>query len=112
LVIFWFGADLYYANANYFAEQTRRLVTGTDVRWLVLDAGAMTAIDCSGGSTVIELQEELAAKSIVLALAHVSSSLRAKLAAGLYDEDPPIWYEYPHRVMNQRPCDREERGIV
>ena len=32
-------------------------------------------------------------------------------AAGLYDEDPPIWYDYPHRVMNQRPCDHEESGI-
>ena len=32
-------------------------------------------------------------------------------AAGLYDEDPPIWYEYRHRVMNQRSCDHEERGI-
>jgi hypothetical protein len=32
-------------------------------------------------------------------------------AAGLYDEDPPIWYEYRHRVMNQRPCDHEESGI-
>jgi hypothetical protein len=32
-------------------------------------------------------------------------------AAGLYDEDPPIWYEYRHRVTNQRPCDHEERGI-
>ena len=32
-------------------------------------------------------------------------------AAGLYDEDPPIWYEYRHRVMNQRPCNHEERGI-
>jgi hypothetical protein len=32
-------------------------------------------------------------------------------AAGLYDEDRPIWYEYRHRVMNQRPCDHEERGI-
>ena len=32
-------------------------------------------------------------------------------AAGLYDEDPPIWYEYRHRVMNQRACDHEERGI-
>ena len=31
-------------------------------------------------------------------------------AAGLYDGDPPIWYEYRHRVMNQRPCDHEERG--
>jgi hypothetical protein len=32
-------------------------------------------------------------------------------AAGLYDEDRPIWYEDRHRVMNQRPCDHEERGI-
>ena len=32
-------------------------------------------------------------------------------AAGLYDEDRPIWYEDLHRVMNQRPCDHEERGI-
>ena len=31
--------------------------------------------------------------------------------AGLYDEDRPIWYEYRHRVMNQRACDHEERGI-
>ena len=34
-----------------------------------------------------------------------------KRAAALYDEDPPIWYEYRHRVMNQRPCNHEERGI-
>ena len=34
-----------------------------------------------------------------------------KCAAGLYDEDPPIWYEDRHRVMNQRPCNHEERGI-
>ena len=34
-----------------------------------------------------------------------------KRAAGLYDEDPPIWYEYRHRVTNQRPCNHEERGI-
>ena len=36
---------------------------------------------------------------------------RGERAAGLYDEDPPIWYEYRHRVMNQRPCDHEESGI-
>jgi hypothetical protein len=34
-----------------------------------------------------------------------------KRAAGLYDEDRPIWYEQRHRVMNQRPCDHEESGI-
>ena len=32
-------------------------------------------------------------------------------AEGLYDEDPPIWYESRHRVMNLRPYDHEERGI-
>ena len=32
-------------------------------------------------------------------------------AAGLYDEDPPIWYESRHHVMNQRPCNHEECGI-
>ena len=32
-------------------------------------------------------------------------------AAGLYDEDRPNWYEYRQRVMNERPCDHEERGI-
>ena len=32
-------------------------------------------------------------------------------AAGLYDEDPPIWYEDRDRVMNKRPCDHEESGI-
>ena len=32
-------------------------------------------------------------------------------AAGLYDEDRPMWYEDRHCIMNQRPCDYEERGI-
>jgi sulfate permease, SulP family len=47
LVVYWFGADLYYANANYFAEQALALVTQVQepVNWLVLDAGAATAID-------------------------------------------------------------------
>jgi len=33
------------------------------------------------------------------------------LALGLYDEDPPVWYEHRHRVMNKKPCDHEESGI-
>jgi hypothetical protein len=30
---------------------------------------------------------------------------------GLYDEDPPIWYEDRPHIMNERPCDNEENGI-
>jgi hypothetical protein len=29
---------------------------------------------------------------------------------GLYDEDPPIWYEERPHVMNERPCDNEVNG--
>lgn len=49
------------------------------VHWLVLDAGAITSIDCSAGSTLRELQQELAATGVSLALAHVNAGLRAKL---------------------------------
>jgi sulfate permease, SulP family len=81
LVVYWFGADLYYANANYFAEQVQTLVTKVQVpvHWLVLDAGAITAIDCSAGSTLRELQQELAATGVSLALAHVNAELWAEL---------------------------------
>jgi hypothetical protein len=29
---------------------------------------------------------------------------------GLYDEDPPIWYEERPHVMEERRCDHEENG--
>ncbi len=80
LVVYWFGADLYYANANYFADQVLALVTPVQaVDWLVLDAGAITAIDYSAGSTLKELQRELAARSVSLVLAHVNADLRREL---------------------------------
>ena len=31
-------------------------------------------------------------------------------AIGLYNEDPPIWYEDRPHVMNERRCDNEENG--
>ena len=81
VVIYWFGADLYYANANYFAERARALVIDPEarVRWFVLDAAAITTIDCSAGSTLRELQQDLAAKGISLVLAHVNGELRTQL---------------------------------
>jgi len=81
VVIYWFGADLYYANANYFAERARALVIDleTPVHWFVLDAGAIAAIDCSAGSTLGELHQDLAAKGVSLVLAHVNDELRRQL---------------------------------
>ena len=76
LVIYWFGADLYYANANYCSEQARMLVSRspTPVRWLVVDTGAITDIDYTAGNMLRELQQDLAKQGVVLALTRVSDS--------------------------------------
>ena len=70
LVIFWFGADLFYANVAFFAEQARKLVhqSPTPVRWLVVDATAITGLDFSAGLSLAELQRDLADAGVVLAL--------------------------------------------
>ncbi|OAI40871.1 transporter [Verrucomicrobia bacterium SCGC AG-212-E04] len=81
LVMMWFGADIYYANANHFAEQVRLLVGDgpPTVRWLVVDSGAITGIDYSAGSTLRELHHELEKRGVVLALTRINSALRADL---------------------------------
>jgi MFS superfamily sulfate permease-like transporter len=81
VVLYWFGADLYYANANHFVEQAHLLVNEatSPVRWLVVDAGAITGIDFSAGRALLELHQDLAKQGVVLALARVSGSLRADL---------------------------------
>jgi MFS superfamily sulfate permease-like transporter len=73
LIMFWFGSDLYYANAGFFAEHARKVVheAPTPVRWFVIDCGAITGIDYSAGRAVADLKEDLAKAGIVLALARV-----------------------------------------
>lgn len=81
LVIYRFGADLFYANAQRFAAEIRALVEGapTPVRWLVVDAGAITSIDYTAAAAVRALQGDLARRSVALLLVHVGSSLQADL---------------------------------
>ena len=70
LIIFWFGSDLFYANVAFFAEQARKLVyqSPSPVRWLVIDATAITKLDFSAGRAVAELHQDLAKAGVVLAL--------------------------------------------
>lgn len=70
MAMFWFGADLFYANAAFFAEQARKLVdqSPSPVRWLVIDATAITGLDFTAGRALAELQQDLAKAGIVLAL--------------------------------------------
>jgi sulfate permease, SulP family len=78
LVIYRFGAPLFYANADRFADEIRGLA-GSAVRWIVVDAGPVTKIDYSAARTVRELLAELADRHIELAVAHVEPELQADL---------------------------------
>jgi high affinity sulfate transporter 1 len=73
MVMFWFGRDLFYANAGFFTEQARRLVDGSPspVRWLVIDARAITGLDFSAGRAVAELHQDLAKAGVTLAFIEV-----------------------------------------
>jgi len=77
LIIYWFGADLFYANAGRFSAEARRLVSESPspVRWLAIGAGAITDIDYSAGEALRELHDDLAKTGVVLALTRVSEEL-------------------------------------
>src|SRR5262249_24616410 len=81
LVIYQFGADLFYANAGRFAGEVRDLVehAPTPVRWLVIDAGALTDVDYSAARTLRALHEELVRTGVRPVLVHAQASLRADL---------------------------------
>jgi high affinity sulfate transporter 1 len=81
LVIYRFGAPLFYANANRFSEEIRDLVEQAPepLRWLIVDAGPITRVDYTAARVVRQLHEDLARRGIRLAFAHVEPSLRADL---------------------------------
>jgi high affinity sulfate transporter 1 len=81
LVIYRFGAALFYANASRFSDEILGLVglAPSPIRWLVVDAGAITSVDYTAALIVRELQQELSRRSTELAFAHVQSDLRPNL---------------------------------
>ncbi|HEY1891045.1 MAG TPA: SulP family inorganic anion transporter [Steroidobacteraceae bacterium] len=81
IILYRFGADLFYANATRFADEVRSLVAGAPlpVRWLVVEADAITNIDYSAARVVLLLIAELARQEVGIAFARVSTSLRADM---------------------------------
>jgi len=81
LIVFQFGADLFYANAGRFAEDVRGLVDGapTPVRWLIVDAGAMTSVDYSAARVLRALVDNLSRGGVMVLLVHAEASLLGDL---------------------------------
>ena len=64
-----------------FNESPPNRATTLTVEVLVVDTGALTAIDFSAGRTLMDLQQDLAKQNVVLALTRVSPDLRQDLDA-------------------------------
>ncbi|MGO9945279.1 MAG: SulP family inorganic anion transporter [Steroidobacteraceae bacterium] len=81
LIIYRFGADLFYANKQLFCDEVHALVARapTPVRWFIIDAGAITDIDYSASQSMYGLLGELKQKGVNVIFGRVSPYLRSDM---------------------------------
>ena len=81
LVIYRFGANLYYANGTRFTEEIMDLVENADppLRWLAVSGSAMGDIDYSGADTIRQVQKELARTGVTFAIGDLNPKVRGQL---------------------------------
>lgn len=74
-------APLIFANARHVLARIATLVdqAGADLKWLVIDAQAITDIDITAGERLAQLQHELLARGIQLKFADCPRPLREQL---------------------------------
>jgi high affinity sulfate transporter 1 len=77
LIVYRFGAPLYFANASLFEEEIEKLTTQatTPVKWLVLDVQAMVDIDTSGAEVLHQVLSGLADRGVTVALSRANPDL-------------------------------------
>ena len=81
LLVYRFGASLYYANAGGFAAEVRDLVgkAASPVRWFCLDAGNIEDLDFSGSAVLKATIEALRQHGVTFALCDVQEPVMAEL---------------------------------
>jgi sulfate permease, SulP family len=79
LILYRFGAALFYANAGRFLEEVTCVVgrMPSPVRWVIVDAEAMTHVDYTAARVVMELKQNLKETGVELAFARVQWDLKA-----------------------------------
>jgi sulfate permease, SulP family len=80
IILYRFGAPLFYANAGRFAEEIRTIVGLPDPAtkpWLVVDAEAVTDLDYTAARVVLDLNQELKEIGVTLVFARVGPYLQA-----------------------------------
>jgi MFS superfamily sulfate permease-like transporter len=89
LVIYVFGASLYYANTTHFTAEILDLAgrAAPPLKWFCLSAAAMGDVDYSGADAIRVVVEELAERGVTLVISDVDPEVQALLDAyGLTDK--------------------------
>jgi len=103
LVMYRFGATLFYANASRFATEVNCLVgqRSSPVRWLIIDAEAITAVDFSAARVVRELHQDLKNCGVELGFVRMAWDLKADFERHHLTEviDPSRIFDHLHDVL-------------
>ena len=75
VVVFRWEAPLFFANANMFRQEIRRLVHGSDARWVVVQCQAITDIDVTAADMLERLDSELNDRGVHLMFVELRSRL-------------------------------------
>ena len=78
LVIYRFSAALFYANARRFSDEIQQIVgpAPCSLRWVLVDAGAITQVDYTAARVVRELRQDLARRGVELVFARVRADVK------------------------------------
>jgi MFS superfamily sulfate permease-like transporter len=81
LVVYRFGAALFYANTNQLSQEIRALFERPEgaPAWLVIDFAAVADVDFSGGETLFDLVKEARAAGSHLAVVQLDDEVRTEL---------------------------------
>jgi SulP family sulfate permease len=115
LVLYRFGAALYYANASRFSDEIRAIVgpSPTSVRWFIVDAEAITDIDYSAARVVEELKKYLANAGVAFGFARLQGNSRADFDRHhLTEAIGPSWiFNRLHDALNAYEPPQSNRGL-
>jgi sulfate permease, SulP family len=103
LVIYQFGAELFYANANYFCEEVKTILgpPPSPVRWLIIDAEAIIHMDYSAARSILELIQTIERGGTKLGFARAHLGLKSDLVRHHIAEaiDPDMMFPRLHGAL-------------
>ena len=103
LIAYRFYAPLLFPNAEHFIGQIRHLIAHSPnpVRWLLIDAQAITDIDVTAAESLHHLMKELHKKGIFLKIARANRPLRDILERNgvMHDLGPDNFFPSVHKAI-------------